>query len=151
MAREHTTMAVGQFSLIATNPIIDGGLAYSFDKFKLDDTITETTQLLDNAFIIPLVDGSTITLTNTIKAGTIKFASVRHSNDYRNGDMVAYANQLLSLGATIGSTFNISFPFNGEILHFILDNCNVKTAKQLSLAGNNVNTHEVEWTFANIT
>lgn len=147
---EHTTIAVGQFSIIATNPIVDGGVSYSFDKFKLDDTIIEGTQLLDNAVMIVLIDGSTITLTNAITAGTLKLAAVRHSNDYRKGDLVAYAFQLLALGATVGSQMNVSFPFNGEILRFVFENCNVKTVKPLTLAGNDVNTHEVEFTYGSV-
>jgi hypothetical protein len=148
---EHTTIAVGQFSLIAVNPLVDGGIAYSFDKFRLDETFQETTQIMDNAIIIPLVDGSTITLTNTITAGSLKMAGVRHSNDYKRGDIVAYANYLLALGAIVGSIFMIAFPFNGQIIRFTLHECNVKTVKQLTLAGNNVNTHEVEFTYAQIT
>jgi hypothetical protein len=148
---EHTTIAVGQFSFVAINPIVDGGMAYSFDKFKLDDTIVETTQLIDNSVMIVLVDGSTITLTNTVTAGTLKFAAVRHSNDYRRGDLVAYANHLLQLGAIVGSTIVIAFPFNGEMLRFTLANCNVKTLKQLTLAGNDVNTHEIEFNYGEIT
>lgn len=158
MAKIHTTIPVGQFSCIATNPLfaqlVNGTASISVNKFRLDETMVESTQLLDNAFIVVLVDGSTITLTNNVKAGTLKFACVKHSNDPMQGDMVAMANYLLDTGATGGTNFSISFPFNVngtiETITMNYSNCNVKTVKQLNLPGNNVATYEVEWTFADV-
>jgi len=146
----HSTIAVGQFKIVAEHPMVNPGVPCTLDKFKLDETLMETTQIIDNAIIVPLVDGSTITLTNTIKAGTLKFAAVRHSDNWRSGDIVAYANAMLDAGATVGATFTLYYFFNGERVSYLLENCCVKTCKQLTFAGNAINTHDVEFTYASI-
>ena len=138
---------VGNFSLSTIHPLILGGTAIGMKGYKLEDTFIDATPLMENAKIIALIDG-TLTVTNKIKAGTLKIAYVRVDADYKKGDWAAWANELLKLGDSIGATIRIVYEFNGRQFGVTFFTCCIKTPKPLILAGNDAPSYDLELTYA---
>jgi hypothetical protein len=143
----NNVQGVGNFTLSTMHPLILGGTAISMKGYKLEDTFLDATPLMENSKIIALIDG-TLTITNKVKAGTLKINCVRVDADYKKGDWVAWGNELLKLGDSIGSTIRGAYEFNGAQFGISFFTCCIKTLKPAILAGNDAPSYDIELTYA---
>jgi hypothetical protein len=141
--------SVGDFSLVLTHPLVNGGASVSLVGFKVESSIVDTDQQVDNSKVVPLVGGIVAIITNTIKAGTLRFAAVRTSGDPTQGDIVAVSQLLQSIGDNVGGTLRASWGQNGAIKAVAFTNVTVKRCKPLHIMGNDVAEYDVQWSYGN--
>jgi hypothetical protein len=142
----NNVQSVGKFTMTFIHPNVGGGVAITLRGFKLEETFLDATPLMDNAKVIALIDG-TITVTNAVRAGTLAFKVVR-VGDVMDGDLVAIYNELIKAGDSTGATLRIVYEFNGKQYPITFFTCCVKTGKPIILAGNDVNSNDIEFTYA---
>jgi hypothetical protein len=138
---------VGNFSISTTHALILGGMSIGMKGHKLEETLLDAVPLMENSKIIALIEG-TLTITNKIKAGSLKISCVRVDPDYKKGDWIAWGNELLKLGDSVGGNIRIVYEFNGKQFGVTFFVCCVKTLKPLILAGNDAPSYDFEVTYA---
>lgn len=145
---DHYVQSVGNFSAVFVHPLILQGVALNLRGFKLDSQFLDTVQLIENSKIISLVDGSTITLTNANKAGTITFNCSSTSGRVEDGDVVAVGRFLRTQGDSVGGLLRISYQINGQttVINFLA--VTVKSTPPLKLSGNDIPDYAVEFNHA---
>lgn len=118
--------------------------------FKLNSNYLDTQQAMDNSFIIPLLNGGSIQITNDNTCGSMTIQCIRTSTKLADGDIVAIATaqRAVSGGDAIGSTISVSFQFNGETYNVAFYNCTVAQCKPLTLAGNDAPDYSVVFNFS---
>lgn len=160
---KQTIQAVGNFSAKYTSPIlktlqmedsqytgIDENGTISLVGFKLESVIVSAQQQIDNAKVVPLVNGDSITLTNICKAGTLSFNASRTAGGLNDGDCVSVFDYVRSQG-DIGGTLELSWLMNGAVHKMIFTGVCVKNIPPLTLAGNDVPDYNVQLTYSNYT
>ena len=111
---------VGNFNAAFSHPLVLAGAAINLKGFKLEDVFVHTDQLMDNSKMIPLVDGGTVTITNSVLAGRITINALRVGNPQSggfsgqtfsdlSGDFILIANFLQALGDNVGGTLTLSW------------------------------------------
>lgn len=146
---DHNVQSVGasDLSLVFSHPVLivaGYAAALSLTGFKLEGQFVGTEQLLDNSKVVPLLNGDTISITNTNRSGTISFNCTRASGTIEKGDIVAIANKLQELGDNTGGTLIISFGFNGATFKVTFFSVTVRSAPPLLLSGNDVPDYSVK-------
>ena len=158
---KQTVQAVGNFTAKYTSKVL-GALATSNpDKynnitkgaiyltgFKLESILVSADQQIDNAKVVPLINGDSITLTNICKAGTLSFNASRTAGGLNDGDCVSVFDYVRSQGDT-GGALEFSWLMNGAVHHIIFSGVCVKRVPPLNLAGNDVPDYQVQLTYAN--
>lgn len=160
---KQTIQAVGNFSAKYTSDVlktlaasdsqytnIDGNGSIFLTGFKLESMIVSAQQQIDNAKVIPLVNGDSITLTNICKAGTISFNASRTAGGLNDGDCVSVLDYVRSQGDT-GGKLELSWLMNGAVHKMIFSGVCVKNIPPLALAGNDVPDYNVQMTYSNYT
>ena len=163
---KQTIQAVGNFSakytstvlktLVATNDKyggtagIDSNGSIYLVGFKLESVIVSASQQIDNAKVVPLVNGDSITLTNICKAGTLSFNASRTAGGLADGDCVSIFDYVRSQG-DVGGTLELSWLMNGSTHKMIFSGVCVKNVPPLTLAGNDVPDYNVQLTYSNYT
>lgn len=140
------TKHTGNFSVAAVCSLVNGGAATAFDNFKLEETFVDTTPEMDNAKFIPLANGSYIMIVNSVRGGTLKFASVSTSDDSTN-DIIAYANVMQLANSSIGAIFTIAIPTKDGIKTRIFYDCFPVKIVPLKMAGNDEPTYDMEFKY----
>ena len=111
---------VGNFLATFSHLLISSGAIISLKGFKLEDVFIHTDQLMDNSKLIPLVDGGTVTITNSMLAGRVTINALRVGNPASggfigtsfsdlSGDLILIANFLQALGDSTGGTLTLSW------------------------------------------
>lgn len=118
--------------------------------FKLNSNYLDTQQAIDNSFIIPLLNGGSIQITNDNTCGSMIINAIRTATELASGDVVALASaqRKVSGGDSIGADIIVSFSFNGVIYKVQFFNCTVAQCKPLTLAGNDAPDYQVRFNFS---
>lgn len=160
---KQTIQAVGNFSAKYTSEVLrtlrnsddqytgidDNGSIYLVG-FKLESVIVSAAQQIDNAKVVPLVNGDSITLTNICKAGTLSFNASRTAGGLNDGDCVSIFDYVRSQG-DVGGSLELSWLMNGSTHKMIFSGVCVKNVPPLTLAGNDVPDYNVQLTYSNYT
>lgn len=160
---KQTIQAVGNFSAKYTSEVLktlrnSDGQYSGIDEngsiflvgFKLESVIVSAAQQIDNAKVIPLVNGDSITLTNICKAGTMSFNASRTAGGLNDGDCVSVLDYVRSQG-DVGGRLELSWLMNGATHKMIFSGACVKNIPPLTLAGNDVPDYNVQLTYSNYT
>lgn len=160
---KQTIQAVGNFSAKYTSEVlrtlrnsdgqytgIDANGSIYLVGFKLESIIVSAAQQIDNAKVIPLVNGDSITLTNICKAGTLSFNASRTAGGLNDGDCVSVFDYVRSQG-DVGGRLELSWLMNGATHKMIFSGVCVKNVPPLTLAGNDVPDYNVQLTYSNYT
>ena len=118
--------------------------------FKLNSNYLDTQQAIDNSFIIPLLNGGSIQITNDNTCGSIMITAIRTSTALTSGDVVAIASaqRKVSGGDSLGATITVAFEFNGTTYTIKFFDCTVAQCKPLTLAGNDAPDYQVRFNFS---
>lgn len=81
---------------------------------KLADTFLTAQPSQDAASQEVLIDGSTVTVTNRLLNGILTINAIKTSNKVAAGDFIAACQLLVSVGDTVGGTFETIEMINGE-------------------------------------
>jgi hypothetical protein len=139
---------VGDFSLTWTHPLLNSGNSIALVGFKVTGDIVDSDQEMDNARVVPLIGGVVVMITNTVRAGTLRFNAVRTTGDLTKGDIVAACQQLQQSGDNIGGTLTASWSQNGVIQRRTFTTTTVKRCKALHIQGNDVAEYDIQIAFA---
>ena len=118
--------------------------------FKLNSNYVDSQQAIDNSFIIPLLNGGSIQITNNNTCGSLAITAIRTSTKLDSGDIVAIASAQRSVsgGDSIGATITISFSFNNTTYSVKFYNCTVAQCKPITLAGNDAPDYQVRFNYS---
>lgn len=141
---KHTIIAVGQFTVTLTHPLINDGTPTTIGGFKLEGQMVQDQQAMDNSKVIALANGNTITITNNNVSGSLTF-SVTATNG--EGDMVRIAKILKRAGDSIGGTIRITQEVNGATDGDTYYACTVKSCPNRIIQGNDAPDYQVVWNY----
>jgi hypothetical protein len=122
-ARPRSSFQVaGGTSILYRHPMLSGQIsgASPIDEIdvtkamRLNDTFLNATPLQDSAIIEPLVDGSTITITNHIMAGRMSISILETTGFVGTGDLVAALHLVKASKDAEGGTVTVIRWFNGR-------------------------------------
>ncbi len=113
MPTVNSVQTVGNFTATFVHPLL-GGASISLQGFKQDQQFFDSVQTMDNSKVIPLVGGSTASLTNAVRSGSFTFNCVRISNTINDGDVVLIALTLQALADSQGGVLRITYGLNGN-------------------------------------
>jgi hypothetical protein len=118
--------------------------------FKLNSNYLDTQQAIDNSFIIPLLNGGSIQITNDNTCGSMVISAIRTATALASGDVVAIASAQRKVegGDSVGADIIVSFSFNGVNYKVQFFNCTVAQCKPLTLAGNDAPDYSVRFNFS---
>ena len=118
--------------------------------FKLNSQYLDTQQAIDNSFIIPLLNGGSIQITNDNTCGSIMITAIRTGTNLSSGDVVAIASAQRKVpgGDALGATITVSWSFNGTEYSIQFSDCTVAQCKPLTLAGNDAPDYSVRFNFS---
>lgn len=126
------------------------GSSVALTGFKLNSNYLDTQQAIDNSFIIPLLNGGSIQITNDNTCGSMIINAIRTDTKLTSGDIVAIASAQRKVpgGDSIGADIIISFSFNNTLYKVQFFNCTVAQCKPLALAGNDAPDYSVRFNFS---
>ena len=126
------------------------GTAVALTGFKLNSNYLDTQQAIDNSFIIPLLNGGSIQITNDNTCGSISITAIRTDTKLASGDIVAIASaqRAVTGGDSIGADIIISFSFNNTTYKVQFFNCTVAQCKPITLAGNDAPDYQVRFNYS---
>ena len=118
--------------------------------FKLNSNYLDTQQAIDNSFIIPLLNGGSIQITNDNTCGSMIISAIRTATKLESGDIVAIASAQRAVpgGDSTGADIVVAFSFNGVNYSVKFYNCTVAQCKPLPLAGNDAPDYQVRFNFS---
>ena len=116
--------------------------------FKLEDVAISTAGATQNAKLIPMLNGDTMTLTNAIKSGIMTIACTRTSAGITGGDLVAVADFIRSQGDSTGGTLTVSWERNGNSKSIDFKKVCVVDCPPLMYAGNDLPSYGVKLSYA---
>ena len=159
VAAVHGVECVGRVSFLFQHPLLDtladANSDYANVKdgiyltgFKLESVLISADQQVQNAKLIPLLNGDTMTLTNAHKAGTLSIACTRTSAGIQGGDLVAIADFIRSQGDSYGGTLTMSWYRNGEQKQLTFYKVCVQQCPPVKYSGNDLPDMDVRLTFA---
>jgi len=103
---------------------------------RLNETFLNAQPLNDSSIIEPLVDGSTITITNHSLAGTMTLQVLRGSGLVGDGDFIAAAHLVIASKDSIGGTLTVIESTGEKRLVTIFYGVTFKNVPHLIKAGN---------------
>lgn len=129
---------------------LEADTAVALTGFKLDSQYLDTSQAIQNSFIIPLLNGGSIQLTNDNTCGSMTVTAIRTSTKLTSGDVVAIATAQRAVpgGDSIGSTITCTWEFNGTKYAIAFYNCTVADCKPLTMAGNDAPDYSVVFNYS---
>lgn len=156
----HGVECVGRVSFLFKHPILDalakknakdysglsGGVYLT--GFKLEDVAIRTAGMMANAKLIPMLNGDTMTLTNSNKSGTLTIACTRTAAGIKGGDLVAIADFVRSQGDSSGGTLEVFWTRNGAAKKVTFKKVCVQDCPPLQYAGNDLPSYDVKLTYA---
>lgn len=144
----HGVQSVGDLSFALIHPLVNGGASTTLTGFKMEGDILNSAQLMENAKVVPLIGGNSVTITNNNRSGKITFSCIKHTDDPMKGDITAIANELLKIGDNSGGTLRCSFGMNGKNFSRTFLAVCLCTAPPLKIAGNDLPDYGIEFTYA---
>lgn len=154
----HGVECVGRISFLFTHPILEAlakktgydGLAGGvyLTGFKLEDVAIRTAGMMANAKLIPMLNGDTMTLTNSNKSGTLTIACTRTAAGIKGGDLVTIADFIRSQGDSSGGSLEVAWTRNGEQKKIVFKKVCVQDCPPLQYAGNDLPSYDVKLTYA---
>ena len=155
----HGVECVGRIKFLFKHPILEALAAKKAEYaglkggvyltgFKLEDVAIRTAGMLQNAKLIPMLNGDTMTLTNSNKSGVMTIACTRTAAGVLGGDLVAIADFVRSQGDSIGGTLTVSWSRNGEDKQIVFKKVCVQDCPPLEYAGNDLPDYGVKLTYA---
>ena len=126
-------ISAGDLSFSLTHPLINGGTSVSRVGFKIEGTPVDSDQEMDNAKVVPLVGGVADVYTNTVRAGTLRLAGTRTTNNIAYGDIVAICQYIQKVGDNVGGQLRASWSQNGAIVSVTFTGVTVKRCKPLKI------------------
>lgn len=132
------------------NNKLDAGASVTLTGFKLNQNYLDTQQAIDNSFIIPLLNGGSIQITNDNTCGSMIISAIRTDTKLESGDIVAIASaqRKVAGGDSIGADMIVSFSFNNTLYKVQFFNCTVAQCKPITLAGNDAPDYSVRFNFS---
>jgi len=129
---------------------LDAGSSVALTGFKLNSNYLDTQQAIDNSFIIPLLNGGSIQITNDNTCGSMIINAIRTDTKLTSGDIVAIASAQRKVpgGDSIGADIIVSFSFNNTLYKVQFFNCTVAQCKPLTLSGNDAPDYSVRFNFS---
>ena len=147
MSNKTYSKHTGNFSVSAECPLVNGGAATAFSNFKLEENFVDTTPQMDNAKFIPLANGGSIMIVNSVKGGTLKFSAVSTSDDPTD-DIVAYAAAMINANSAVGATITIAIPTKDSVKIRTFYSCFPNKPIPLKMAGNDEPSYDTEFVYA---
>lgn len=156
----HGVECVGRVSFLYKHPLLEalaekdptnyGSLKSGvyLTGFKLEEVFIRTQGMIKNAKLIPLLNGDTMTLTNTNKSGTLTIACTRTAAGITGGDLVSIADFIRSQGDSSGGSLQVSWTRNGKPKRLDFKTVCVEECPPLQLAGNDLPSYGVMLTYA---
>lgn len=143
---QHPAQLVGP----GTDNVLPGGQSVALTGFKLNSNYLDTQQAMDNSYIIPLLNGGSIQITNDNTCGSITIVAIRTAVELISGDIVAIASaqRKVSGGDSTGATITVKFSFNGVEYSVAFYNCTVAQCKPITLAGNDAPDYQVRFNYS---
>lgn len=145
MAGRNTVQSVGNFTASWTHPQTNGGQPVNLQGFKLDGEFFKATQIVDNSKMVLLVNGGAITLTNNNRATIFTLTCVDNGDTAENGNIVAIARELQTLGDSTGGELRLAWLTDGTTRAITLSFVTLKTFDLLILMGNDVPGYPVQF------
>lgn len=115
---------------------------------RLNDTFLDATAAQDNSVMEPLVNGSTITITNHLLAGQMALSVIRTTGLVRTGDFVACALLVVASKDKTGGTFTVIEEIDGQRIITVFYGVSFKNVPHLKKAGNSVVPYPVTMNYA---
>lgn len=156
----HGVECVGRVSFLLKHPILEALAKAKPDKygalssgvyltgFKLESVLISSDQQIQNAKLIPLLNGDTMTLTNSHKAGTLTIACTRTAAGITGGDLIAVGDFIRSQGDSDGGTLEVAWTRNGEDKKLTFVKVCFAQCPPLHYAGNDLPDMDVKLTYA---
>ena len=118
---------------------------------RLNDTFLDAQPINDSSFQEVLVDGSTITITNSLMNGELTLQALRTTGLVGTGDFIAAAHLVIASKDDVGSTFTVIETINGKRIVTIFYGVSFKRVPHLRKAGNSVVPYPVVMLYAGWT
>jgi hypothetical protein len=115
---------------------------------RLNDTFLDAQPVNDSSFQEVLVDGSTITITNSLMNGEMTLQVLRTTGLVGTGDFVAAAHLIIASKDDTGATFTVVESINGKRIVTIFYGVSFKRVPHLRKAGNSVVPYTVVMLYA---
>lgn len=147
MAGRNSIQGVGNSTYSFTHLLINGGTSINIAGIKLEAQYFKARQMLDNSKVVLLVDGSAITLTNLVQAGSFTLTVVDNGLAITDGNLVEIARTLQQLGDSIGGQLRVATTYNGEPNAITFRGVTLKVFDTLLLAGNDVPEYPIEFNY----
>lgn len=144
---EHTIVAAGQFTVTLTHPLWNGGTPTTIGGFKQEGQMVQAQQNMDNSKVIALANGSTVTITNNNRSGSLTFNVAKTGDD---GDMVKIAKYLKRIGDSVGGTIRITQEVNGVTEGSTFTACTVRSCPDITIQGNDAADYAVVWNYGSV-
>lgn len=155
----HGVECVGRVSFLLKHPILtalaNANSEYKDLKsgvyltgFKLEEVLIRTEGMIQNAKLIPLLNGDTMTLTNSNKSGIMTIACTRTAAGIKGGDLVSIADFIRSQGDSSGGELTVSWTRNGADKSLAFKTVCVQDCPPLQYAGNDLPSYGVKLTYA---
>lgn len=155
----HGVECVGRVSFFLEHPLLtalaDANKDYEALKngvyltgFKLEDVLIRTEGMLQNAKLIPLLNGDTMTLTNSNKSGILTIACTRTAAGIVGGDLVSICDFIRSQGDSSGGQLTVSWTRSGKAKSLKFKTVCVQDCPPLQYAGNDLPSYGVRLTYA---
>ena len=137
-------------ALASANPTRYGNIAQgvALTGFKLESVVFGAEGMIDNAKLIPLLNGDTMTLTNACKAGRMTIPATRTSAGIEHGDLVSIGNFIRGQGDDVGGTLTVKWSMNGKPRSIKFKKVCFQKVDPLKLAGNDLPDMNVIMTYA---
>lgn len=115
---------------------------------KLNETFLDAQPAMDSAYQEVLVDGSVITITNTLLAGVLTLQVLEQGGFVGRGDFISALQLVQSNGDNVGGTFTTVRNFDGITRVRVYYGVFVKNVPHEKLAGNAVVVYPVQLLYA---
>ena len=140
----HTVIAAVQFTVTLTHPLWNDGTPTTIGGFKQEGQMVSDQQLMDNSKVIALANGSSITITNNNRSGSLTFNVTATSGD---DDMVKISKYLKTVGDSVGGQIRITQEINGVTDGETYNACTVKSCPNRIIQGNDAADYQVVWNY----
>ena len=115
---------------------------------RLNDTFFDASPSQDSSFMEPLVDGSIITITNHLLAGSAVVQAMRTTGLVGTGDFIAAAHLIIASKDSQGGTLTTIESIDGKRIITVFYGVSFKNVPHLRKAGNAIVTYPVVMNYA---
>ncbi len=144
---DHSLQSVTDLSIAFSHPLLYDGMFITLKGIKTQGEILNATQIMDNSKVVPLINGGSISITNSNRSGTITITALKVSGDAAKGDITEIATKLVALADSQGGTVRVSYGLNGATYATTFFYVTAKTAPPLKIAGDDAPDYSVEFNY----